>query len=533
MLKNLFLPEKIGAYYLFSQRTIGFDIGKTHITATQVLLNGRAVTVEKVITESLAQGTIADYHNRVADALRSILTKVDKYDAITTTLSASVIFFKELSLPFVSRDKIKLVLEYEVERLLPFSIDQAVMDFIITGAKNDKTTILVAATQKMQIAEHIAFFETAGVTPDRITVDLFSLYGLFKEIPTYADKKTNTVLTVIGFSSTKIAYVLDGKLALIRTIPKGVASFVKDMSDRLEISPHDAHEQLMRFGFEKKDSDYSKVAHEALQDFLTPFEFTLNSFSKETKKEAQRVLLLGGGAEIKNIEKAISKKIGIPVALFNTDSLINHAHVKIKDKHHLDPQAIVSLSAALPTSVNEVFNLKTKEFAEDTTKFFAVQGVTAITLIVLTLGALITNNFYQIRKLNSSIATSEKQMLTAIQDGLGISGVRRVEYAVEEASRLVEEQEKTWFAFTGQTRSSFLKQLQILSRYIDKKAIGLQLKKLTLTHDTIKLQGEVKDIPSLVILEEDLKQTNLGTFSSPQEPQFTITIAVKKKEMEE
>jgi hypothetical protein len=330
-----------------------------------------------------------------------------------------------------------------------------------------------------------------------------------------------------------MAYLVDGTLTLIRTIPKGVTSFVKDMSERLEVSPHEAHEQLMRFGFEKKESGYSEVAHEALQDFLTPFEFTLNSFSKETKKEVKRVLLLGGGAEIINIDKAISKKIGTPVSLFNTDSLINHANVTIKDNHHIDSQAIVSLSAAFPTSINEVFNLKTKEFAEDTTKFFVAQGATAIVLLVLTLGTLIASNFYQIRKLNNSIAKSEKQMLTAIQDGLGISGVRRVEYAVEEASRLVEEQEKTWFAFTGQTRSSFLKQLQILSRYIDKKAIGLQLKKLTLTHDAIKLQGEVKDIPSLVILEEELKQTNLGAFSSPQEPKFTITIAVKKKEMEE
>ena len=38
----------------------------------------------------------------------------------------------------------------------------------------------------------------------------------------------------------------------------------------------------------------------------------------------------------------------------------------------------------------------------------------------------------------------------------------------------------------------------------------------------------LKDIPSLVILENELKQANLGTFSPPQETKFNITIALKK-----
>jgi type IV pilus assembly protein PilM len=533
MLKNLFLPEKFGNYYLFSKRILGFDVGKTHITATQVFVHGHSTFIEKIITEMLPQGTPADYPERVSKTITSILDKANKYDTIVSALSASVVLFKELSLPFTNKDKIKLVLEYEIESLLPFGLDQAVLDFIITDAGQEKTTVLVAVAQKNQLADHLALFEAAGVHPQIITVDLFSLYGLFKELPGYKDEKNNSVLAILGFSSTKMAYLVEGKLKLIRTIPKGVTTLVKNLSDGLHLSPHDAHEQLMRFGFAKADnSDYSAAASEALDDFLRPFQFTLQSFAKETKTSIQKIFLLGGGAQIKDCALAIAKPTQIPTELFNVDSIINHDHIRIKDGHHIDPSAIVSLSTALPTPINETFNLRAREFgiAEQTTLFLK-QAIIAGSLILLALGTLLASNFIQVRKLNNSIAKSEKQIFTTVNQTLGIS-LKRVNDAVDEARRSVEDQERTWFSFTAQTRASFLNQLQTLSRYIDKKGIGLQLKKLSFTHDLIRMQGEVRDIPSLVIFEEELKQANLGTFISPQEPAFAITITLKKKPVE-
>ena len=76
MIKNIFLPEKIGTYYLFSKRIIGIDIGKTHINATQVHVGGNTISIEKCIEENLEAGNPNDHTERLGHALKKIISRV-------------------------------------------------------------------------------------------------------------------------------------------------------------------------------------------------------------------------------------------------------------------------------------------------------------------------------------------------------------------------------------------------------------------------------------------------------------------------
>jgi Tfp pilus assembly PilM family ATPase len=142
MIKNIFIPEKIGDRYLFSKRIIGFDIGKTHINATQLYLNGTHVTLEKFIEIPLELGTVTNYPERVGNAIKLVMLQVDRYDEIRTSLSSSLVVFKEIKLPFVGHDKIALVIDFEIEPLLPFAINDALVDFIITKELDEEKSSL-------------------------------------------------------------------------------------------------------------------------------------------------------------------------------------------------------------------------------------------------------------------------------------------------------------------------------------------------------------------------------------------------------
>ena len=61
MIKNVFIPEKIGSYYLFPKRIIGFDVGKTNVHACQLYMYGNKITIEKCLEERIAPGENADY----------------------------------------------------------------------------------------------------------------------------------------------------------------------------------------------------------------------------------------------------------------------------------------------------------------------------------------------------------------------------------------------------------------------------------------------------------------------------------------
>src|SRR3972149_10513481 len=115
MIRDILLPEQYKGYYVFAKRIIGFDIGKTHVNATQMYLTGRTRIIEKFFEEKLEAGPANNNREKIVKAIQTILAQVDAYDAIHSSLSSAVAVFKELKLPFLQYDKINMVVTYEVE----------------------------------------------------------------------------------------------------------------------------------------------------------------------------------------------------------------------------------------------------------------------------------------------------------------------------------------------------------------------------------------------------------------------------------
>jgi type IV pilus assembly protein PilM len=526
MIKNLFIPEKVGNYYIFAKRVIGFDIGKTHIVATQAYVNGRSTTVEKIAVHTLPASTGADYAQQVSQGIKELLAQFNSYDEICTGLSSSLVFFKELTLPFTTRDKLQLVVPFEVESSLPFPLDQAVIDFVIAKKTQDSSDIMVAAVQKQYIAEHLSWFEGAGVQAHKIVVDLFSFYNLISQINEYAQFKGSQVFIDAGFATTRIMYVYNGQLKFIRTISAGIGSIIKHIGTETGMPAANAQEQLMHSGFEGGNNEpFSKILDKDFSAYLSQIQFTLQSFEQRTEsKGLNAIVLLGDAAEIKNCATIMSERLKVPTTLFDKTAL--EKIIKFKSRVNVPYNAIISISIAAPF-INEDFNLRQKEFSPVDESLFVKQFIVATSFIVFIFAILIGNNYLQGRKLNKAIDQGQKQAIRQITETLNLPP-SSLNDLVEEAQKTVQAQDRIWSAFSQQTRSSFLMCWYKLTMAIDRDGIGLMLKKVGFNQEILRLQGEVKDIKSLVIFEEQLKQANLGSFTAPQEPKFDITITLKK-----
>src|SRR6266849_1304532 len=132
LIQDIFLPEKIKSYYLFSKIIVGIEINKTNIIATKTKINGYTSTIELIIEEKISEEVSEENFERTSPALTSIFSKIGTYDEIHTILPSSIVIFKELKLPFTSREKIGKVIGFEIEPLLPFALRDAAIDFIIT-----------------------------------------------------------------------------------------------------------------------------------------------------------------------------------------------------------------------------------------------------------------------------------------------------------------------------------------------------------------------------------------------------------------
>ncbi len=529
MIKQLFLPEKIGSYYLFGKRIIGIDIGKTHISATQLYLSGSTITLEKIVEHKIAPANAIPYQERVIETLKLVLASCDTYQEIHSALSSSQVVFKELKLPFSSKEQIAKIITFEVEPLLPFSAQDAVIDFIITKKipQEKSSEILVAATQKQIIAQHLELFAAAGASPTVITVDFFSLYGLYLQIPSYAQLPGSIALLDLGVQSTQVAYISNGQLRLIRTLPYGVSTIAKEVSDIAHITPAEAMEELIRFGLESHDqSSHLDAIMQAVSSFWNKINFTLTSFTAQTQQDSiSHLLLFGGGAHIKGLASFVNNQMHVPSELFNGIT-ITQAGIAVPNKSMVTSSSIMSLGAAYPSPITNDFNLRRGDFKISDTRASWQQLITIATLMIALLGILLAHTIIQIGKYNTEISQSQEEALDALKKNFKTIEPEEdalTEDVINTAEREISTEEKRWLPFSN--KKLFLQILLELSTKIDKEGLGFVPEQISVTDTTVIVKGRVRDFEALKSLERELRKSKLlNTFESPPEPEFTIKI---------
>ena len=110
MIKNIFIPESIVDYYIFPKRILSFDVGRTQVHAVQVYLSGRTMRIEKFLEEKIEPGPSTTIQDRTAQAIKNIVAQADQFHAVYAAINSSLVVFKELTLPFLEYEKIKMVM---------------------------------------------------------------------------------------------------------------------------------------------------------------------------------------------------------------------------------------------------------------------------------------------------------------------------------------------------------------------------------------------------------------------------------------
>ncbi len=538
MIKNVFIPEKIGNNYLFPKRVLAFELTKTSAYATQILFKGKTTTIEKFLLETFENNNGSSYETKASAAIRKIVEQADAIDEIRLAISSSQLFYKSIRLPFINREKIELVIAYEIEQLLPFTIDNAVIDFVITSEnkRDGSSQIIAAAAPKTYIKNQIDLFQIAGVDPAIITVDMFALYGLYTLLPKYNSLPGGTVLVDIGTYETRVAFIFNGQLRSIRTINKGIIDFAKHVAQELKITSADALDQIVRYGLQRADSPtYIQALHDSINGLMQELSFTLTSFSSQSADiTINRMYLLGLGATITDIATPISNSTRIDTHLFDCNELLLKPGYSSKIKSTIPYTHIISLATALDTQVMQDVNLRKDDLATDQSKHsnraLIITAGLAGAILLLTFGSML----WQVSKWRSELYNSNKEAVTALQDAFKIDAdTTDLETVIDDSRRELQEKEKLWFSL-GPSRMSFLKYLMELTTTLDKDMLGLRIEKLTINHDSLLLRASVKNFDALQIMMRDLKKSKLlNDFKPLDETNFTLDIKLSQTMQDE
>lgn len=492
MLAEIFLPEKIGSHRILAQRIIGLSVHEDSVRLALVHAKHNKTIVQNLLTEQIEPGPEETYFERAATALKKIIAEVKSYDQIRICIPASIVVLKELVLQFTDSAKIRMVLEYEIETMLPFSINEAIVDFVITKTQKDpaQAQVLVAAVRNLDLQAYLNIFTSAGIDPTHITIDLFALYGLYQQIPEYNNELHATALVELGSHATRVAFIQNGQLRLSRSIQRGVATILTLISNETKIPVNEIKQKLATSGIGGiTDESLSRAIQKHFVLLLNDIQFTLNSFSLKLNfyDGVNKVLFTGYIQAIKNLMRFCSDTMQIPCEVFDCKKLFENKLIKnslpeeISDWGHF----AIALGVALPSPEQSDFDLRRKQFAFQQHGLVTKQLATASILVLCLFAAIGIKGYFDLHSLSKEAKNLEIQEINSIRRE-GIFEKDRfpkkptLQIVLREAEKIVKEKQEIWAPF-AQQRLHPLELWSELTRIINKRQFDVTIKEIVFT----------------------------------------------------
>ncbi|MGD2010219.1 MAG: type II secretion system protein GspL [Desulfobacterales bacterium] len=134
------------------------------------------------------------------------------------SIPADHVSFRNLRVPFKQVNKIKQILPFELEPMLPFPLDEVVIEFhsIKLDGQGEQTDVIAAACNMSGLKSILDLLGTHHINPEIVTV---SGYPSALCLARLGDLPENALIVDVRSGSSTIFVVISGQLSMVRALP--------------------------------------------------------------------------------------------------------------------------------------------------------------------------------------------------------------------------------------------------------------------------------------------------------------------------
>jgi type IV pilus assembly protein PilM len=317
-------------FFSRKQPLVGLDIGTHSLKVVQLKKAGKSYQllnfgIMPLLPEAIVDGAIMNA-GAVVDAIRNLLRmeKIKTKD-IATAISGQSVIVKKIRVPQMTGKELAANIQWEAEQHIPFEISDVNIDFQILPSKgrseegsNNQIDVLLVAAKKSKVDDYTSLITEAGLNPIVMDTDIFALENEFEINNEIEDKVV--ALIDIG-ASTMNLNILKGNITLFqRDIAVGGHRYTSALQKEFSISYEQAEALKMGLGFtanrgrEQVLSLMAMISEEISEELHRSLEFFRSTTSEEV---IDRIVLSGGCAKIKGLDRFLSDRLGVPVEVAN------------------------------------------------------------------------------------------------------------------------------------------------------------------------------------------------------------------------
>ena len=319
------------------RRWVGLDLGSRSIKLVELEQTPSGPRLIKTLIQELPVAQGGQSVDRVG-WLESVLKEFTVRN-VHLSVSGSCVAIRRLHLPLMSKRELPEAVKWELRDYIPFSVQEAVIDFEVIGEVWEKDVkkqdVLVAAASKALVEELIATVERAGARVASVSPTPLALWRCVMALIPDAAQGSVAVIE-LGALETKVTIAKDGHIRVVRDLAVGSASLTEALvgvvsAERGEVTIDQSKAEALkrRYGvlaeMTKGTTEegvplfhLGSLMRPVLEHLLTEVG-RLFDFYKVRMEEGgvSRVLLCGAGATLKQLQSFLADGLGMTVEIFN------------------------------------------------------------------------------------------------------------------------------------------------------------------------------------------------------------------------
>ncbi|MFA5248738.1 MAG: type IV pilus assembly protein PilM [Patescibacteria group bacterium] len=314
---------------------VGLDISDLSLKIVQLVKNGDKIKVQAAGKINLTPGIIekGEIKDRVGliKNIRQLFAHPDygkvTTDEVATCLPETKTFLKIIEVDKDAPDFLAAVNE-EAEKHIPFSIKEVYFDWQIIKETIRTKVVLIGATPKDLADQYINILKEAKLITVVLENEPLSVCRCLLEeenIKYKGENKKNYAIIDIGATAASLTVYAKNTILFSVSMPVSGEDITQKIAVEMKIEPSRAEKAKIIYSLQEKNEQpaIKKIVTKMIDELILKSREAINFFNNHFSSwgSIDQIILCGGGANIKNIEKTIGKELEITTVRGN--ALIN------------------------------------------------------------------------------------------------------------------------------------------------------------------------------------------------------------------
>ncbi|WP_295456564.1 pilus assembly protein PilM [uncultured Thiodictyon sp.] len=342
---------------------LGIDISATAVKLIELSQGSGSTTdlyrVESFAVEQLPSNAVVEQKIVDADAVGECIQRAvqrcgTKTKRAAVAVSGSAVITKVISMSAGLTDaEMENQIQLEADQYIPYPLEEVNMDFDVLGtsqANPDMVDVLLAASRRENVDDHVSALEVAGLTAAVVDVEAYAMENACSLILGNRGEglaERTVAVADVGAATTTLHVLHEGQVVYTREQNFGGQQLIDEVQRRYSLPREEAAQKIV-------DGD---VAEDYDTEVLSPFKEALAQqitralqffYSGSTFSRVDQVILAGGTAGILKIDELVEDRLGLPTTVANPFAQMSLSpRINAKELLRCAPGMMVAVGLAL------------------------------------------------------------------------------------------------------------------------------------------------------------------------------------------